>query len=105
VIHVTESFGGPTAVTQHGWMCRCGASAAGFRTLGEARTAGDLHLAATNRYEPKVGDWVIYRPHGGEAEDGEVTAIRPHGLVMVRYRGDLHSKATRAVDLTPGGMG
>lgn len=49
-----------------------------------------------------VGMWVVYRPHpDAQLEDGEVTAIRGD-LVMVRYKGDRHAKATYARDLEPG---
>jgi hypothetical protein len=49
----------------------------------------------------EIGQWVVYRPHHGPAEDGEVTAVRGN-LVMVRYVGDQGSKATYASDLEPG---
>jgi hypothetical protein len=49
----------------------------------------------------EIGQWVVYRPHPGTAEDGEVTGVRGD-LVMVRYAGDRHSKATYASDLEPG---
>lgn len=50
-----------------------------------------------------VGQWVIYRPAGGEAppEDGEVVTVGDR-YVMVRYAGDRGAKATRAEDLEPG---
>lgn len=60
----------------------------------------------TTRWVPEIGDWVIYRPHPtAEAEDGEVTGIvggTDSDLVLVRYRGDRHSKATYVQDLAPG---
>lgn len=52
--------------------------------------------------EIEVGMGVVYQPYGGRAEDGVVTEIKPSGMVMVRYSGDQHAKATYPHDLRPG---
>ena len=55
-----------------------------------------------SEWAPVVGDWVVYRPSHGASEDGEVTALRGSGLVMVLYHGDRQAKATHLRDLEPG---
>ena len=56
-------------------------------------------------WTPVVGDWVIYQPYpGARFEDGEVTAVRENGVVMVRYTGDRTAKATYVRDLRPGSV-
>lgn len=51
--------------------------------------------------EKDIGRTVIYRPLPGLVEDGIITSIGVQ-FIFVRYRGDNHSKATRAEDLTWG---
>lgn len=45
-----------------------------------------------------VGRWVVYVPEGARPELGVITEAREvygcSGYVFVRYRGDLHAKAT-----------
>lgn len=41
----------------------------------------------------KIGAGVVYRPHDGAAEDGEITSVSSR-FVFVRYRGDAGAKAT-----------
>lgn len=45
-----------------------------------------------------IGSVVIYLPRPGVVEEGVITSVGREN-VFVRYRGDLHSKATRPEDL------
>lgn len=53
-------------------------------TLGEARE--------------HIDEGVVYTPAGGPAEDGVITGVS-NRAVFVRYKGDLHAKATNPADL------
>jgi hypothetical protein len=48
----------------------------------------------------RIGAGVVYRPHGGPAEDGDIVSVGDQ-YVMVRYVGDRQAKATRPEDLEP----
>jgi ribosomal protein L35AE/L33A len=45
-----------------------------------------------------IGFRVVYRPRVGIVEEGVITSVGREN-VFVRYRGDLHSKATHPADL------
>lgn len=54
------------------------------------------------KWTPKVGEWVVYRPFNGPAEDGEVVEIRGDNA-MVRYGwSSASAKSTPISMLTPG---
>ncbi len=46
-----------------------------------------------------IGNAVVYRPFGGPVEQGVITSVNDY-FVFVRYGADLHSKATRAGQLS-----
>lgn len=48
--------------------------------------------------EGDIGRAVVYRPAGGDLEDGIIRSFNDR-FVFVQYKGDLHSKATRRNDL------
>lgn len=56
-----------------------------------------------NRSKIYVNQPVVYRPHGGKAEDGVVVSLhaKKAGLAHVLYRGDSTPKATYISDLEP----
>lgn len=47
-----------------------------------------------------IGNAVVYYVDDGLAEQGVITSVN-EVYVFVRYGSDMHSKATRAEDLTP----
>ena len=46
-----------------------------------------------------INEGVVYKPHGGRAEDGVITWVSSR-FVFVRYSQDEHSRATDASALT-----
>lgn len=52
--------------------------------------------------EVSEGQWVVYRPAHGSAEDGTVVRVGRSGVVFVLYKGSITPKATNPEDLSPG---